>query len=146
MSGSIYFYNGKFYIPSQVQTDVGYYLSTEPVTVLDATDTEGLQSAVRDMITHRTPIVPAPPKNDIPKPFLHKYAKAKSWKTFENNCQYWELGKAKDRFVFNGLEKVPGGWDFVSEKDVILGPASDLDTVISNAIAHIQESIKSTSQ
>jgi hypothetical protein len=137
MPVSIYLRRKTIYIPTDAITEAGYHTDIEPIAVIDASDVEGLRHVLKERLTQEPPIIPTPPGDASRKPDILRHAKVSSWATFTKGLEYWHLAKSGPRYVFLGTKKVRGGWDFITEKNIPLGPDTDIEQVINNAVAHI---------
>jgi hypothetical protein len=89
-----YLRNGKVYIPTLGRTENGPHIGIEPVRVVESTDAGGLRRAVEEALLAGNPLIPTPEQGNFPKPVLLPHAKVKSWKTFEQSAQLWQVTKS----------------------------------------------------
>src|SRR3989442_938141 len=107
----IYLRNEKAYIPTVAQTEAGFYLDVEPVSVALASDSKAVQSTIKEAIKRGNPIVPAPSRSSFPRPVVLKYANLKSWSAFEREASCWTITEKDGCFEIKGaLKAASGGW------------------------------------
>ena len=108
----VYLRHAVAYVPSVARTEAGIYREIEPVTVVAATDTEGLRRAITARLNEDNVLIPTPARGSIPKPILLNYAKVKSWSTFEKTAFVWTILKNPDGFQIKpGRRRSDRGWE-----------------------------------
>jgi hypothetical protein len=95
------------------ETEAGFYLEIEPVQVASASDTEALQTAIKEIVSKGNPVVATPSRATFPKPFLQRYAKVKSWSAFEREAQIWKVVEEAGIYrIKQGRKHASGrGWE-----------------------------------
>lgn len=99
MSWSCYIIGQLVIIPTVSLTEDGLYLETEPVRTESLNNTEELVQKILGTVRQGYPYVPAPQPGALPRPVVLKYAKAKSWSTFERNAALWSISEEGGEFV-----------------------------------------------
>jgi hypothetical protein len=84
---TIWIRQGKAYLPTQAQTEAGYFMGIEPIHIAELTK-DDLQIAIEKTLAAGHPKVATPTRNDFRnrKDPLLKAAKVRSWKEFERNA------------------------------------------------------------
>ncbi|MBP7741200.1 MAG: hypothetical protein KA104_00725 [Candidatus Pacebacteria bacterium] len=98
---------GKIYLQGYSETTVGIWVSTGPVFVSDASDSEGARTSILSALEHSSRGVPHPLQSEwkgVQAPMLNAVG-ARSWK-----------GLAKDAFAV-GIEEVEGTITFTPGAD-----------------------------
>jgi hypothetical protein len=83
----IWIRRGKAYIPTQAQTEAGYFMGIEPIYIAELTK-DDLKIALEKTLAAGHPKVATPTRDDLlnRKDPLLKAAKVRSWKEFERNA------------------------------------------------------------
>jgi hypothetical protein len=112
MLWNLYLRNGTAYVPTVAQTEAGFFLDIDPVEVVPAIDTEALRNAVKQAIGRGNPRVPTPTRAAFPKPVVLRYAKVKSWSTFEKGCSNWTIVEKGGLYqIKRGRKRPDRGWE-----------------------------------
>lgn len=121
---SIYLRKGKVIVPTASQTDAGFYIELEPVTVADAIDADAVVRAVIAALDRGNPRIKTPERDAYLPPVVLPYAGVKSWKTFEKGAQTWSVD-VEDKYIVIRPQRThqEGGW--VDDEDKLEYFASD---------------------
>jgi hypothetical protein len=96
---TIVFRGGKVFVPTTAQTEAGFYLATEPVSVTNESDSHAVEAAVVSAVERGNPVVPTPSRDDHKEYVLLKHAGVKSLSTFEKRARTWKLSKRGANFL-----------------------------------------------
>jgi hypothetical protein len=130
---------GTVYVPTVAQTEAGFYLDIDPVEVVPAADTESLQRTIRKALSSGNPIVATPTRATFPKPVVVKYAKVKSWSTFEKGTLVWTIVENSGNYQIEPKRKAPDrGWEDDPTKIESLPSGTTPDGVAQRVVALIQ--------
>ena len=117
----------------------GAYVVREPVAVVPATDTEGLQRAFAVAINRGNEPLPLL-KGERPPPIMLKYTGAKSWPAFVRSTLTWNIEKIDDRYQIVGhLLRPDGGWAEDHNHKIKFPSRTEVDAVIDRMIEILQE-------
>jgi hypothetical protein len=105
-----YIRKGKAYVPTVAQTDAGFFLDIEPVTVLPADDREALVRAIVGVISAGNPTVAAPVRGAYPTPVVLQVAGVKTWSTFEKSARCYTVYRTESRCEIPAMERAADGW------------------------------------
>jgi len=86
------------------RTEAGYWMSVEPVDVVEPLNTETLGVALLVAIARGNPIVPTPSRQDFPRPGMERYCGLKSLSTFERSATLGHRGR-RERLPDYRVEK-----------------------------------------
>lgn len=130
---------GLVYVPTTGVTKHDLYRIIEPVTVIPASNTEGLHRAFVEVLARGNPDVPALKPSDYPPPVLPKYAGVKSWNSFARNASLWAIDEQSERYKILGYRKEPpNGWIHDKSRDEAFPSGTSAETVIDRMIAILQ--------
>jgi hypothetical protein len=117
----------------------GFYRGVEPVAMVAVQDTNALREALAATIARGNPIVPMLRRRVWPPPVTLKYAKVKSWSTFERGLQLWGLEEKDAVFVIDTYSKSPNRmWIKIPEKRITFPTGASVNDVIDRMIAVLQ--------
>jgi hypothetical protein len=92
-------HKGQAFVPTTAKTEAGFYLSIEPIDVIDTSDERKVEEALLRAIGRGNPAVPTPSRADYSrKPALLRLAKAKSRASFERVAKSWKLSKRQGAY------------------------------------------------
>ena|SRR5215831_12243138 len=112
MLWNLYLSKGMVFVPTVSKTVAGFYLDTEPVEVVPAHDVVRLEAALKTTIERGNPIVPTPTRAKFPEPVVLKYAKKKTWTSFEKSASCFSLEKRESVYEIKHLRRRPDrGWE-----------------------------------
>lgn len=112
----------RFFLPTVAKTDAGYFLDVEPVYVVSAEDTPGLEAALGEVIARGNPRIPAPIRAEFPKPVVLGPAGVKSWSTFERKSVCWTITREGRDYMVSVTGRAPNGkWANDPAKTTIAG-------------------------
>jgi hypothetical protein len=118
---SVYLVKDRVIIPAQTMTTGGSYLETEPVAVRDIADDAGIVDAILSELAQERPVIPAPSRDNWPKPVVLAPAGVKTWGALEKTGRSWPV-----QFFGNQWHIVPsrtnakGKWENDLEAQVLL--------------------------
>jgi hypothetical protein len=142
MLWNIYLRKGTAYVPTVAQTEAGFFLDTDPVEVVPAVDTEALRNAVKKAIGRGNPKVATPTRAAFPKPVVLKYAKVKSWSTFEKGCSNWTIVENDGLYrIKRGRNRPDGGWEDDPAQIEALPPGTDIDEIAQRAASAMKSAL-----
>ena len=139
MLWNIYLRSGSVFIPTVAKTVDGFYMDVDPVEVISADDKTGVVTAIKGVVDKGNPLIPTPTRSAFPKPAVLKYAKVKTWDTFEKKASCWKLSHENGAFQLRSLRKdVEGGWcDDGKSIDTFSGPTA-IDDLASAVFGEIE--------
>lgn len=105
-----YIRKGKAYVPTVAQTEAGFFLDIDPVTVLPADDREALVRSIADVIAAGNPVVPAPARGAYPTPAVLQAAGVKTWSTFEKSARCFTVYRTESGYEIPAMERAAEGW------------------------------------
>ena len=88
---SIYALDATVILPSNAQTEAGFFLQTEPVAVVALGDPDELRRAVLALLARGIPRVPTPSRDSFPKPVVFAYAKVKTQAALDRVARCWQI-------------------------------------------------------
>jgi hypothetical protein len=143
MNCHLYLRSGTIYLPTMGKMDEGFYRAVEPVTLVSASDIDGIRRALQTTIARGNPVVPMLRRSEYPPPLLPKYARVKSWSAFERGLMFWTIKEKKGVFQIAGQSKRPDrAWRDDAKRTITLPPTSTVDDVIDHVVAILQEAAK----
>ncbi len=135
----IWIRQGKAYIPTQAQTEAGYFMGIEPIYIAELTK-DDLQIALEKTLAAGHPKVTTPTRDEFPnrKDPLLKAAKVRSWKEFERNTIAFGVTWTADTIILDmGDESTEFQDDLRKQRKF------PLNTSLSTIIEIVLEDIKS---
>jgi hypothetical protein len=112
MMWSVYIRRGKVFVPSQSKTEAGFYVSGNPVYIVDAADVEGIKQSIIQVIDRGCPVIPTPSVKQLEKWAVLQCAGVASIATFEKGASCWTIHKDATSFRFGSVKKIsPRGWE-----------------------------------
>jgi hypothetical protein len=139
MMWQLYLRNGTVYVPTVAQTEAGFYMDIEPVMAVMATDSTALQSAIKEAMSRGNPITTTPTRAAFPQPVVLKYAKVKSWSTFEKGTLYWKIVEKDGNYQIKpGRRRTDRGWEDDPERLEPLPPGTTPDTAAQRLVSLVQ--------
>jgi hypothetical protein len=105
-----YIRKGKAYLPVVAQTDAGFFLDIDPVTVIAADDREALVRAVAEQIIAGNPVVPTPKRSAYGTPVVVKAAGVKTWSAFEQSARSFTAYRTESEYQIPPMERTAEGW------------------------------------
>jgi hypothetical protein len=135
----IWIRQGKAYVPTQAQTEAGYFMGIEPIHIVELTK-DDLQIAIEKTLAAGHPKVATPTRDEFRnrKDPLLKAAKARSWKEFERNTIAFGITWTTDMIIFDISDESTEFQDDLSKQRKF-----PLKTSLSTIIEIILEEIKS---
>jgi len=108
---SVYLREGKVYVPTKAKAASGFFVTVEPIDVVDASDMAAVEKAIIRVITAGNPRVPNPSPAELRKPEILSYAKVKSEKEFERGTLFWKIRELGGLYsIIPGIPSPEGGW------------------------------------
>jgi hypothetical protein len=90
----VFLFREQILIPTMTRTKAGYYMSIEPVEVVDSHNHQAVEEAIIRIVKRGNPSVPTPPGGTkFPNSPLLKYAKMKSISSFDKIAKSWKFAK-----------------------------------------------------
>jgi len=130
---------GLVYVPTTGVTKHDLYRVIEPVSVVPASNLEGLRRAFAEALTRGNPEVPALKPSDYPPPVLPKYAGVKTWNSFARNASLWAISERDGSYKILGYRRqAANGWVQDKKQEVIFPSGTTIDQVIDRMIATLQ--------
>jgi hypothetical protein len=140
MNCHLYLRGNTVYVPTMGKMGEGFYRGVEPVTVVSASDSDGVRKALRETIARGNPVVPILRRSEIPPPVLLKHAGIKNWSAFERGMAFWTFKKKDGAFQIAGQSKRDdGGWRADLDRTIDFPPNLVMDDVIERIVAVVQE-------
>jgi hypothetical protein len=94
----------------------------------------------RRAIERGNPVVPTPARVAFPKPVVLRYAKAKSWKQFEQTTDNWHLSKHDDGWIFGPWKRrLDRGWEPDATKVTRLEAQQSAEIVVQSLVQSVQQ-------
>jgi hypothetical protein len=136
-----YLRNGTVYVPT-IGRRGGAYVIREPIAVVPATDSKGLQRAFAVAINRGNEPLPLL-KGGRPPPIMLKYTGAKSWPAFVRGTLTWNIEMIDDRYQIVGhLLRPDGGWAEDHDHKIKFPFGTEVDAVIDRMIDILQEAAR----
>lgn len=130
---------GLVYVPTMGVTKHDLYRAIEPVSVVSASNLEGLCRAFAEALARGNPEVPALKPSDYPPPVLPRYAGVKTWNSFARNASLWGISERAGSFKILGYRRhAASAWVQDKKQDVVFPPGTRTDQVIDRMIAILQ--------
>jgi hypothetical protein len=140
MNCHLYLRGSAVYLPTMGIMGEGFYRGVEPVTVVSASDIDGIRKALRETIARGNPVVPILRRSEIPPPVLLKHARVKNWSAFERGLAFWTIKEKDGVFQIAGQSKrTDGGWRADPDRTIDFPPNSTSADVIDRTIAIMLE-------
>jgi hypothetical protein len=131
-SSSIIYFQGKFYIPSHVECESGFYIDVEPVYVTGV-DMSEMKKAIECVLLTPRPRVPDLTRDDWKKrkdPVLAA-SRAKSWKELARKGSSYNIGwTEKQKRLDISMVDEQGRWQFDPQRVQIFPADTPLETII----------------
>jgi hypothetical protein len=125
------FRRGKVFIPTMARTTAGFYLAVDPVEVVNASDSDAIESAFLKTIQSGHPTVPTPSRDGFPEWVVLKYAGVKSAATFERLAKSWALSIRGENYALTPYRPFETGGSVEDTEQVELIPiATPLPEVV----------------
>jgi hypothetical protein len=136
----LYVRDGLAYIPTAARTEAGFHVDIEPVDVVPVADLCELAQAIKRALVRGHPQIPTPTRaSGLPKPIVLKYAKMKSWPSFERTASYWQFSKFDETFQIEQWQPGPeGGWVSDPAHTKHMPPGTSLDDAVNKVTRMIQ--------
>jgi len=143
MNCELYLRNGTVYLPTMGKMGEGFFRGVKPVSVVAASNTDGVRQALQATISRGNPIVPMLRRSEWQPPVLLKYAGVKSWSAFERGMSFWMIEDDGTSFRIAGQKKQPNRmWNDDPAQIVAFPPGSTVDQVIDRMIAILQDATR----
>jgi hypothetical protein len=140
MNCHLYLRGNTVYLPTMGKMGEGFYRGVEPVTVVSASDIDGVRKALRETIARGNPVVSILRRSEIPPPVLLKHAGVKNWSAFERGMEFWTIKEKDGVFQIAGQSKRDdGGWRADLDRTIDFPPNLVMDDVIERIVAIVQE-------
>lgn len=140
---SIYLRKGQVIVPTASQTDAGFYIELEPVTVADAVDADAVVCAVVAAMELGNPRIKTPERDAYLPPVVLPYAGVKSWKTFEKGAQTWSVDvEAKHIVIRPQRTHEEGGWVDDEDKLEYFPPDTPFEKIAQRVAQLVQLAMK----
>jgi len=147
MNCHLYLRSGTIYLPTMGKMDEGFYRAVEPVTVVSASDIDGMRRAMQTTIARGNPVVPMLRRSEYPRPLLPKYARVKSWSAFERGLMFWTIKEKNGVFQIAGQSKrADRGWRTDLDRTIDFPLNTTTDDVVDRMIAIVQEEVAKKSR
>jgi len=119
----LYALRDRVILPTIAETPDGIYLEMEPVTVLGASDVQGLEAALRERRARGNPVVAGPGLQGWPRHVVLPYAGVKSNAALQKKARGWGVRLHADGVtVFPYTPYQPGRGDLANrDADVRFG-------------------------
>jgi hypothetical protein len=139
MVWACYLRRGIVYVPTEAKIKTGGYMDIDPVFVIPIHDTNGIRSALKEVIAKGNPVIPPILRDDYPEPCLLKYAGVKTWGAFAKGAYTWTMYDLNGQYKIAGKRKMrPRGWVEDPEQIVILPAGATADDACDQLIAMVQ--------
>jgi len=131
-SASIIYFQGKFYIPSRVESESGVIIDAEPVYVIGV-DMGEMEKVIENVLHTPRPRVPDLSRDEWKKrkdPVLIATG-AKSWKELARKGSAYNIGWSdkQKRLDISRVDK-QGKWEFDPEKVRVFSVSTPLETIL----------------
>jgi hypothetical protein len=137
-----YLRGDRVFIPAVGVVDKGLYRDIEPVAVLAASDTEGLQKEFTRVAARGNPPVPPYPPDAYPQPVVVKYAGVKNWGSFAQSASTWVVDERNGLYQIVGHRKEPNNWVPDPKQTIAFPAGTSVDRVINRMIAVLQHAAR----
>jgi hypothetical protein len=142
MNCHLYLRGNTVYLPTMGKMGEGFYRGVEPVTVVSASDFDGMRKALRETIARGNPVVSILRRSEIPPPVLLKHAGVKSWSAFERGLMFWTIKEKNGVFQIAGQSKrADRGWRTDLDRTIDFPLNTTTDDVVDRMIAIVQEEV-----
>jgi hypothetical protein len=133
------------YIPAVAQTEAGFYLDIDPVTVVAATDFQVLKNAIAKTISESNPVIATPSRAEFSKPVVLRYSKVKSWAAFERGAMQWTIIEKDGIYQIKPGRKSPDqGWEDDPAREETLPITTSLDEIAQRVASLMQLALRYT--
>ena len=88
-----YIRKGKAFIPTTAHAEAGYWMSVEPVDVIEPLTLESLKVALLVTIARGNPVIPTFSRQNFPRPVMERYCGLKSLSVFERSATCWAIAE-----------------------------------------------------
>lgn len=130
----IWIKQGKAYLPTQAQTEAGYYLGIEPIYIANLTK-EDMTIAIEKVLATGHPRVSTITREEFRhrKDPLLAITKSKSWKDFENDAIAFTISWTEDKVVLNITDK-SSKFQHDLNREHIFPPETPLDMIVESIL------------
>jgi hypothetical protein len=147
MNCHLYLRGNTVYLPTMGKMGEGFYRGVEPVTVVSASDFDGVRKALRETIARGNPVVSILRRSEIPPPVLLKHAGVKNWSAFERGMMFWTIKEKNGAFQIAGQSKrADRGWRTDLDRTIDFPLNTTTDDVVDRMIAIVQEEVAKKSR
>lgn len=100
------------YVPTVARTDAGFFLDTEPIAVVSASDLHLVEDALGEAVARGNPTMRAPDRDTISRPKVLQYAGVTSWSMFESTASCWEINRQEQCYTLQRMRRrADRGWE-----------------------------------
>ena len=86
--------------------------------------------------------MPTPSRAAFPKPVVLRYAKVKSWSTFEKGCSNWTIIENGGLYqIKRGRKRTDRGWEDDPAQIEALPPGTDIDEIAQLAASAMKSAL-----
>jgi hypothetical protein len=133
---SFYLRKGVAFVPTMAGTGAGYWLSVEPVDVQNLETVDALQAILLAAIARRNPMIPAPTRENFPRPVMERYCGLKSLSAFERTAACWAISQDHTGYricEWRRSERYRGAREQATESQIQLPLRTKLEEVVRRA-------------
>lgn len=139
----VYLRQGVVYMPTVVRTDAGFYMNVEPVAVVPVSNTDGIRSALHEIIARRNTVIPTPKRNEYPPSLLPRYAGVKSDRAFMHGTAHWAVDeKGGDYQIIGYRLHKDGYWVQDAAQKIVLSTGSMAENVVEQMIGILRDAAR----
>ena len=125
-----YIHEGTAFFPTVAQTEAGFFLDIEPISMISATDRIAIEDAIKNVIAKGNPPAPAPDPFTKQKAAILKYTKVKTWKAFEKSALMFSIVKVDGIYKLKPQKhRKDRGWEADTERVEILPAGTTIEEV-----------------
>lgn len=119
----LYVFSGKALLPTVAQTEDGFFLDVNPVSIVLADDAPAFTSAFTAVLAAGNPLVAVPTGDQEPGSVLLEALGLKRWETFERQAIFYSIHCAADRIALYITGRGENGLWAVNEQNQMNFPA-----------------------
>jgi hypothetical protein len=139
----VYLRQGTVYVPTVARTEAGFYMNVEPVAVVSVSNTDGIRSAFRGLITRGNTVIPTPKRNEYPPSLLPKYAGVETDRAFIHGTAHWAIDEKEGDYQIIGYRVHRDGyWVQDAAQKILLPTGSTAENVVEQMIAILEDAAR----
>ena len=139
----VYLRQGVVYMPTVARTDAGFYMNVEPVAVVPVSNTDGIRSALHELMARDATVIPTPKRNEYPPSLLPKYAGVKTDRAFMQGTAHWAVDEKEGDYRIIGYRVHKDGyWVQDAAQKIVLPTGSTIENVVEQMIGILRDAAR----